>query len=176
MNVRCIIYTILLCITGYTAHTQALPWFFSVGEKKKPPQEKKAVEETYLDSLNSGKELHLTNKDFSSSVSGTASRSASGDMHPTDGSDAASERTNERESVTGQTYGIQVFASAQIAHARRKKQQIAQELDRPVYVVFKKPYYKVFVGHFSSREDAASALQQLKDMGYKDAWVTDTGQ
>jgi hypothetical protein len=119
--------------------------------------ERKAVEGswTYLDTLNKGKEVALSDNDLKPIM--PESTAILGDK---DGKGSG-----------GEGFRIQCFASSQIDRIRSEQKQLETKVKYPIYVVFNAPYYKLLVGDFARRTDADAALAKLKEMGYGDAWV-----
>jgi hypothetical protein len=137
-------------------------------EKEKPDEgssnavsmiEKKPIEGsgTFLDTLNKGKEIALSDYDLkpilpeSTTILGDGSGKGLG---------AATEG-----------FRIQCFASSQIERIRSEQKELETKIKFPIYIVFNAPYYKLLVGDFFKRADADGALAKLKEIGYGDAWV-----
>ena len=75
------------------------------------------------------------------------------------------------DTLNHQAYRIQLFAGKLYGEARRAL-RVAQEIfDRPVFLDYEVPYFKVRVGSFSDREDAEDYQQRAKAAGYPEAWV-----
>jgi hypothetical protein len=120
----------------------------------------KPAAETFLDTLNRGKEIALTDKDFNPIIPETTAVS-------TDKSGAgASEVPNG--------FRVQCFASSQIERVRAEQKNIEAKVRYPVYIIFAAPYYKLLVGDFVKRADADAAVAKMKELGYGDAWVMRT--
>ena len=80
----------------------------------------------------------------------------------------------EADSVNNQAFRIQIFTSKVFGEARHAR-QIAEEIfDRPVYLDYEVPYFKVRVGSFRNRDDAEQYLPRVRAAGYTDAWVVMT--
>jgi len=123
--------------------------------------EKTASEEvpvTFLDTLNKGKEISLSDKDLNSILPESTDAAAAKDPH-----DAG---------VDG--YRIQCLASSQIERIRSEQKVLETKVKYPLYIVFNSPYYKLLMGDFLKKTDAENILTRLKEMGYNDAWVTKT--
>jgi hypothetical protein len=119
--------------------------------------EKKSVEGswTFLDTLNKGKEIALSENDFKPIM--PESTAILGDK--------------DNKGSFGEGFRIQCFASSQIDRIRSEQKQLEIKVKYPVYVIFNAPYYKLLVGDFAKRGDADAALGKLKEIGYNDAWV-----
>lgn len=81
------------------------------------------------------------------------------------------------EEVEGAGYGlgfrVQVFASGEIDKARLFKGKAVSETGLPAYIDFEGGLYKVRIGDFGSREEAATARVHLVDL-YPDCWIVKT--
>jgi hypothetical protein len=78
---------------------------------------------------------------------------------------------NTIDTLNRQAYRVQLFTSKLYGEARRAL-KVAQEIfDRPVFLDYEVPYFKVRVGSFSDREDAEDYQQRAKAAGYPEAWV-----
>lgn len=77
----------------------------------------------------------------------------------------------EIDSLSNQAFRVQLFTSKVYGDARQAH-RVAQEIfDRPVFLDYEVPYYKLRVGNFVDRETAEEYLQRAKAAGYSDAWV-----
>jgi hypothetical protein len=75
------------------------------------------------------------------------------------------------DTLNHQAYRVQLFTSKLYGEARQVL-RVAQEIfDRPVFLDYEVPYFKVRVGSFSDREDAEDYQQRVKAAGYPEAWV-----
>ena len=77
----------------------------------------------------------------------------------------------EVDTLGSQAYRIQVFTSKLYGEARRAVRVAEEIFDRPVYVDYEVPNFKVRVGSFSNREDAEDYLPRVRAAGYSTAWV-----
>ncbi len=121
-------------------------------------QNENAVAETFLDSLDRGHEICLTNRDFNPIVP--------------ESTEAFSDKNGRVEVPNG--FRVQCFASSQIERVRAEQKVIESKVHYPVYIVFASPYYKLAVGDFVKRTDADVAAAKMKELGYPDAWVMRT--
>jgi len=113
------------------------------------------IRQTYLDTLNRGRELYLTDEELSPAAARFL-----------DGGRTDSVKKNETEA-----YRVQCFASNDIEAARGEKRAIETKISKPVYIVFDPPYYKIHAGDFLERPDAEKLMTELKKIGYRDAWI-----
>lgn len=117
----------------------------------------KTIQYTFLDTVNRGKELVLTDSDFSSETDlGTSGETG------TDG-------------VKENRFRIQVFASNRIETIREQKKELEKKITERVDMGYDAPYYKLYTGSFVKRQDAQPLLKKLKALGYVDAWVVSSG-
>ena len=126
----------------------------SIEEKKVPvPAD---VQYTFLDTINSGNEIALTDKDF--------------------GSDSEQKVTRISSSHTGvdTRYRVQVFASYRIEAVREQQKQLENKLKEELLIGYEAPYYKLFAGSYENRKEAEKLLPKLKKLGYFDAWIVTT--
>jgi cell division protein FtsN len=70
-------------------------------------------------------------------------------------------------------YRVQIFASGERAAAESLKIKAAGETSLPVYIEYEDGYYKVRVGDFGSRDEAAEARARLSEI-YPDCWLVTT--
>ena len=108
---------------------------------------------TFLDTLNKGKELYLSGSDIISISQPQQKTVPQGKKEVPDG------------------YRIQLMASSSEETIRNKKKSIEKELRTDVYIVFDAPYYKVYIGNYTTRRAAERALNKVKQSGYSDAWI-----
>ena len=114
--------------------------------------------ETFLDTMNRGREFTLTEKDFTPIMAETS---------------AVSDVKGDRTEVPN-GFRVQCFASSQIERVRAEQKMLESKIRYGVYIVFSAPYYKLLVGDFVKRGDADAACAKLKELGYSDAWVLRT--
>jgi hypothetical protein len=77
------------------------------------------------------------------------------------------------EEVFGIGYRIQVFASSELGSAERMKVKVAGETPHPVYIEYEGGYYKIRVGDFATREEAAAERAKISEI-YPDCWIVST--
>jgi hypothetical protein len=120
------------------------------------PAPQRVVQPTYLDTLNAGRELRLSDDDF-----GAVARPP----------DTASASPSRPTAEMAEGFRIQCVASSDIEAVRARKKAVGTSLGYPTYIVYEKPYYKLHVGDFAARKDAESALARVKKAGYPEAWI-----
>jgi cell division septation protein DedD len=129
---------------------------YAMGDK---PQNKS---ETFLDSLNRGREISPTDKDFSPIIVESTATPASASAVP-QAAPGATEVPNG--------FRVQVIASSQIEKVRAEQKSLESRVSFPLYIIVTPPYYKLLAGDFVKRNEADAAAAKLKDLGYADAWV-----
>ena len=77
----------------------------------------------------------------------------------------------EIDSLGGQAFRVQLFTSKVYGDARAASVVAEEIFDRPVFLDYEVPYFKVRVGNFGDREKAEEYLLRAKSAGYPDAWV-----
>jgi len=78
------------------------------------------------------------------------------------------------DSVNNQAFKVQIFTSKLYGDAKHTKLIADEIFDRPVYLDYEVPYYKVRVGSFADRYEAEDYAQKVRIAGYADAWVVAT--
>ncbi len=78
--------------------------------------------------------------------------------------------TVESSSASGK-YQIQVFATSDESKAKDLVTRLSQQFDYPAHYESKNNLYKVFLGKFATREQADKILQEIKNLGFPDAWI-----
>ena len=82
--------------------------------------------------------------------------------------------TSAFDTANSQAFRIQILTSKVYGDVRRAKMVAEEIFDRPVYLDYEVPYYKIRVGSFADRDNAEDYLQQVRMAGYNDAWVVVT--
>lgn len=75
------------------------------------------------------------------------------------------------DTMNSQAFRVQLYTTKQYGDARHHVRVAEEIFDRPVYLEYEVPYFKVRVGSFASREDADNYLMAAKAAGFTDAWV-----
>ena len=68
-------------------------------------------------------------------------------------------------------FRVQVYASKSFDEAQKFAAEIESMFPESVYVEYQMPYYKVRLGEFSDPDEGEQFLQEVKDMGFKKAWL-----
>ena len=77
------------------------------------------------------------------------------------------------EEMFGIGYRIQIFASSELESAESTKRKAAGEVALPIYIEYEGGYYKVRIGDFASREEAAAVRAKIAEI-YPDCWIVST--
>jgi hypothetical protein len=85
--------------------------------------------------------------------------------------DLAVEKTES--SAYGIGFRVQVFATADLEKAKAFKERAGRDSGLPAHIEFEGGLYKVRVGDFASREEAAAARARLVEL-YPDCWIVST--
>ncbi|MFW6245391.1 MAG: SPOR domain-containing protein [Fibrobacterota bacterium] len=115
------------------------------------------AELTFLDTVNQGKEVALSENDISS----------------LDVSDKSAQVTKTANS-SATRYRIQILASSQIDLVRQEKKTVESKTSLPAFMSMEQPFYKLYVGDFSTRKEAEAQLKKVRKKGYTDAWIVRT--
>jgi hypothetical protein len=128
---------------------------------------------TFLDSLNSGKELIVAIPDSArQSATLMPVSTGSGAEDQFDGGNAAME---QREAgVVPSRFMVQVLASTSQQQVTLEKRNLAAKIKLPLSISYEAPYYKLLAGNVSQRDEAENILAQIKKLGYNDAWIVRT--
>ncbi|MBD3421206.1 MAG: hypothetical protein GF398_13905 [Chitinivibrionales bacterium] len=169
MRLRNCIYVLTAFLTILSFSADAASWFF--GRKKKDKEEEKIenveavefeerkdIQLTYLDTLNRGNEIRLTESDFVEIVS----------------EELAKVGPDEKKKNLIDGFRIQCFATSQVERARAEKKNLEMRTRHSVYISYNAPYYKLFVGDFKHKANAQKELNALREEGYPDAWIVST--
>jgi hypothetical protein len=68
-------------------------------------------------------------------------------------------------------YRVQLYAGREQGVARKVETAAKESLNLPVYLLYEAPQYKVRIGNFATREEAAQICSRLRREGFPDAWV-----
>lgn len=78
------------------------------------------------------------------------------------------------DTLNHQAFKIQIFTSKLFGDARWTKRVAEEIFDRPVFLDYEVPYFKVRVGSFSDRYEAEDYARRVRAAGYDEAWVVVT--
>jgi hypothetical protein len=111
--------------------------------------------QTFLDTLNRGREIALSANDL-----------------PVMEVVPAVSVAPERGAAVGEPrFRIQILASSLVDMARKEKVNAESVMKQPVFMASEQSLYKLYVGDFKTRAEAEAALPEVRKLGYKDAWV-----
>lgn len=77
----------------------------------------------------------------------------------------------EIDTLNSQAYRIQLFSTKVYGEARNELQVAEEIFDRPLFMDYEVPYYKIRVGNFADRDKAEKYQQRARAAGYQNAWV-----
>lgn len=124
---------------------------------------------TFLDTLNKGKELSISDADYAPQTTAAAKPPVA----PADTVTTTAKPAPKTEAgVVVSYFRIQVLASTHQEQVKREKNTLTSKIDIPVSITFETPYYKLFAGEFTQRSEAENYLAQVKKLGYNDAWIS----
>ncbi len=75
------------------------------------------------------------------------------------------------DTANAQTYRIQIYTGKLFGDAQRARLVAEEIFDRPCYLDYEVPYFKLRVGSFDDRDEAEEYQQRAKAAGYTNAWV-----
>ncbi len=70
-----------------------------------------------------------------------------------------------------EVYRVQIFTSRLFNEAETEKKLANEIFNLPVYLDYEVPYYKLRVGDFLTRNEAEAMVSEIKNIGYRSAWV-----
>lgn len=168
-NISNLLFVVLACfvIIGCKPKSQALP---SEDSRSVQKQQESSDKINLLDLPGDSKIIPLENPK-SGVIAGS---SILKDVEPEHVDSAYQHIENipdEIDSLNSQAYRVQIFSSKKFGESRHAKIVAEEIFDRPVFLDYEVPYYKIRVGNFSNREKAEEYQQRVKSSGYKNAWV-----
>lgn len=75
------------------------------------------------------------------------------------------------DSLNNQVYRIQLLTTKLFGEAQQARRVAEEIFDRPLYVDYEVPYFKLRVGGFANRDEAEAYQLKAKAVGYENAWV-----
>jgi sporulation related protein len=74
-------------------------------------------------------------------------------------------------SVKDAPFKIQVLVTSDLQKAKNLTGHLKNQFERQSYFITSGQLYKIFLGKFTDRADAEKVLAEVKNAGYKDAWL-----
>jgi hypothetical protein len=150
-----------------------LSFSFAGDKAKNPPPQ------TFLDTINKGREVGITNADYvpQAQIPAPPTVAAASVSVKTPAETTATVVKIEPKVEAGvvpSRFKIQILASTIQDQVKKEKNTLATKSELPLVISFEAPYYKLYAGDFTQRSDAESNLAQIKALGYKDAWIVRT--
>jgi hypothetical protein len=93
------------------------------------------------------------------------------DEAPSDTAAAVIDIPDQIDSLFNQAYRIQLFTGKVYGEAKYAHTVAEEIFDRPVFLDYEVPYFKIRVGNFADREKAEEYLMRVMTAGYTNAWV-----
>ena len=81
---------------------------------------------------------------------------------------------NGANQANREVFRIQIFESSVASLARAEAKRFQNILGDTVYTDFETPLYKLRIGSFENRKSAEEAIETIKRLGAKDAWIIRT--
>jgi hypothetical protein len=75
------------------------------------------------------------------------------------------------DSLNHQSFRVQILTTKVYGEASAARRVAEEVFDRPVFMDYEVPYFKLRVGNFADRDAAESYQQRAKAAGYANAWV-----
>ena len=75
------------------------------------------------------------------------------------------------DTLNSQAYRVQILTTKVYGEASSARRVAEEIFDRPVFMDYEVPYFKLRVGNFSDRDAAESYQTKAKAAGYANAWV-----
>ncbi len=75
------------------------------------------------------------------------------------------------DTLNSQAFRVQLYTTKVYGDARYQVRVAEEIFDRPVFLEYEVPYFKVRVGSFGNRDTADDYLMRARTAGYRDAWV-----
>lgn len=75
------------------------------------------------------------------------------------------------DTLNSQAYRVQILTTKVYGEASAARRVAEEIFDRPVFMDYEVPYFKLRVGNFSDRYEAESYQTKAKAAGYGNAWV-----
>jgi hypothetical protein len=70
-----------------------------------------------------------------------------------------------------EVYRVQIFTSRLYSEAARERTLAEEIFNLPISLDYEVPYYKLRVGDFKTRDEAENMVPEIKNIGYRNAWV-----
>ena len=75
------------------------------------------------------------------------------------------------DTLNNQAFRVQILTTKVYGEARTALRVAEEIFDRPVFMDYEVPYFKLRVGNFAEREIAENYQQRARAAGYTNAWV-----
>lgn len=83
------------------------------------------------------------------------------------------EDISEEETVQSEIYyAVQIFNTKYYDKAKNFKTALEQKFSQPVQIIQENDLWKIVIGHFADHTSASLLLDEMRNQGFVDAWVT----
>jgi len=142
------------------------------GEEQQPPKENVPDELSRYDPLGTDQNRQVVPEAFPNDSpidAGKPAQSVSTDSTAEEGLIVGPEE--QIDSLNNQAFRVQILTTKVYGEARAARRVAEEIFDRPVFMDYEVPYFKIRVGNFPDRAAAEDYQQKAKAAGYSNAWV-----
>jgi hypothetical protein len=83
------------------------------------------------------------------------------------------EQISEVEAVQNELYyAVQIFNTKYYDKAQNFKISLEKRFSEPVQIIQQNDLWKIVIGHFSDHASANLLLEEMRNQGFLDAWIT----
>ena len=83
------------------------------------------------------------------------------------------EKISEEETIRNELYyAVQVFNTKYYNKAQNFKEILEKKFSEPVQIIQENDLWKIVVGHFADHNSASLLLEEMRNQGFIDAWIT----
>lgn len=69
-------------------------------------------------------------------------------------------------------FSVQILATKKIENAQEFESVLEKEISVPIYIIENDGFWKLLIGQFETKSEAQALLEDLRENGYLDAWIT----
>jgi len=77
----------------------------------------------------------------------------------------------EDTNTVQEEYKVQVFATYDEGKANKVADNLKTKINEEIYVEYIAPYYKVRIGHYTTKADAEKVRDSIREIGFSDAFI-----
>jgi septal ring-binding cell division protein DamX len=130
-----------------------------------------AAPATVLDTLNAGREARLTPADLPARDGAAVPPATAPVAAPAQPASSTLPPAPAAKGGGRELYRIQCVAATQSSTLEAGRKSLETRVAYPARIIHVPPYYKLYVGEFTTRADAEKALFEVKGAGYPGAWI-----